>query len=116
MPVVARPNRGTGFALGVCFCTRRRREFSMKPPPGRVGSPLGLLTANRWGLQTGLRSEDRGQVFEMRGGVALHLRNAAAELLEIDAFVRLRPADAVCFREPAEGARQIGVVDRSEER
>src|SRR2546422_3093971 len=23
--------------------------FSMKPPPGRVGSPLGLLTANRWG-------------------------------------------------------------------
>ena len=21
----------------------------MKPPPGRVGSPPGLLTANRWG-------------------------------------------------------------------
>ena len=21
----------------------------MKPPPGRVGSPLGLFTANRWG-------------------------------------------------------------------
>src|ERR1039457_7601877 len=48
MPVVARPNRWTGFALGVCFCTKRRRVFSMKPPPGRGGSPLGLLTANRW--------------------------------------------------------------------
>jgi hypothetical protein len=48
MPEVARPNRWTGFALGVCFCTKRRRVFSMKPPPGRVGSPPGLLTANRW--------------------------------------------------------------------
>src|SRR5229473_611059 len=50
MPVVARPNRWTGFALGVCFCTKRRRVFSVKPPPGRVGSPLGLLTANRWAV------------------------------------------------------------------
>src|SRR5450755_721974 len=49
MPVVARPNRWTGFALGVCFCTKRRRVFSMNPPPGRVGSPLGLSTANRCG-------------------------------------------------------------------
>ena len=48
MPVVARPNRWIGFALEVCFCTKLRRVFSMKPPPGRVGSPLGLLTANRW--------------------------------------------------------------------
>ena len=47
MPVVARPNRWTGFALGVFFCTKRRRVFSMKPPPGSVGSPLGLLTANK---------------------------------------------------------------------
>ena len=27
MPVVARPNLWTGFALGVCFCTKRSRCF-----------------------------------------------------------------------------------------
>ncbi len=32
------PTSRTGFALGVC--ARRRKVFSMKPPPGRVGRPL----------------------------------------------------------------------------
>src|SRR5262249_51247195 len=67
MPVVARPNRWTGFALGICLWTKRRRVFSRKPPPGRVGSPLGLLTANRSG-SSNRTSKCWGQSGSIQGG------------------------------------------------
>ena len=42
MPVVARPNRWTGFASGVCFCTRRRRVFH-EAAAGEGGEPAGFV-------------------------------------------------------------------------
>ena len=39
----------------------------MKPPPGRVGSPLGLLTANRW-ASSNRTSKCRGESGSIHGG------------------------------------------------
>ena len=50
IPVVARPNRWTGFALGVCFCTQRRRVFFHEAAAGEGGQPAGFVDGQQMGV------------------------------------------------------------------